>query len=98
MCAENGAGGAMLAMKDPEGHTEHRRDPRKEVKVEIGLHGENNFYTGITENISKGGVFVATHEPHEIGAFVELEVTLPGINRPIKTSGKVRWVRPYKET
>ena len=78
--------------------TDERKSKRKRIKVEITLIGDHNFYVGCAENISAGGVFVATHEPHDIGSEVKLELTLPNLERPIKTKGTVRWVRPYRES
>jgi uncharacterized protein (TIGR02266 family) len=88
----------MLAHKRREPGTEARKTKRKPIKIEITLIGDHNFYVGFAENISAGGVFVATHEPHEIGSEVKLELTLPNLEKPIRTKGTVRWVRPYRES
>ena len=37
-----------------------RTSPRFDVELEVSLASESNFYVGLTENISAGGLFVAT--------------------------------------
>jgi len=76
---------------------EHRAHARKELGIDISLEGDHNFFTGLAKNISAGGVFVATHEPHKIGAQVRLSLTLPERERPIVTTGQVCWIRPHNE-
>ena len=66
---------------------------RHEVELEVGLFGDSNFYVGFTENLSDGGVFVATYMTKPIGSRVELAVRLLGLGEPMKLRGEVRWVR-----
>jgi len=73
---------------------EKRTSPRVEVQVEIGMHTEHNFYTGLSENLSEGGVFVATYDALPVGSSLDLTINLPG-HPPIRTQGTVRWVREY---
>lgn len=71
---------------------QHRAHPRVPLSVEVSLESENNFFTGLTDNISEGGVFVATHTPPERGTRVEFELVLSEDARfPIK--GEVCWTR-----
>ena len=55
------------------------------------------FFTGFADNISEGGVFIATHTLHELGEHIAVQLTLPGGGR-IAAMGEVRWVRLYRET
>ena len=47
---------------------EQRREKRAPLEVEVSLESENNFYSGITGNVSRGGVFIATYTPPPKGA------------------------------
>jgi uncharacterized protein (TIGR02266 family) len=47
-----------------------------------------------TENLSRGGLFVQTDLPMEIGASVPLSLSFPGLLDPVEIVGKVAWVRP----
>jgi uncharacterized protein (TIGR02266 family) len=72
---------------------EHRRHHRVAVDVEVTLESDTNFYTGITGDISEGGLFIATHAPPPPGAEVQFSLHLPGANEAWAVRGVVRWVR-----
>lgn len=72
---------------------ERRRDPRFLLELAVTMEGDNNFYTGLSENISEGGVFIATSAVLPIGMRVELQFTLPHFDVPIRLEGTVQWVR-----
>lgn len=74
-----------------------RRFERLPCDVEVSLNSENNFYTGFIQNISAGGVFVATNQLLEVGTPVRFALSLkPGIER-LQVQGVVRWVRELHE-
>lgn len=73
----------------------HRRaHQRCDVELEVNLDTDSNFYMGLTENISEGGLFVATHRYKPLGTSVTLSFKLPGREQPITIKGEVRWLRP----
>lgn len=69
-----------------------REHTRVNLKTNITLGSESNFFTGFSTDISEGGVFVATVETVPRGTKVDLDLVLPG-GRPLKASGVVRWLR-----
>ena len=71
---------------------ERRRAARYAIEVELGVHSESNFFTGLTQDISEGGLFVATHVPLPVGSAVTVNFTLPA-SPEISTEGVVVWVR-----
>jgi uncharacterized protein (TIGR02266 family) len=72
----------------------HERAP---LTVEVTLSSEHTFYSGVTNDISEGGIFVATYTPPPIGAIVRLTLTLPSYGEwPI--TGEVRWTRALRQT
>ena len=75
---------------------ERRNHERVPIEVEVSLTSENNFYTGFTEDISAGGVFVASHETLPVGTPVTFTLKLgKGV---VTCEGTVRWIRepsPY---
>jgi uncharacterized protein (TIGR02266 family) len=78
----------------PESNPAERRSaPRIELEVEVGLETENNFYTGLTQDISSGGIFVATGISYRVGDRMTIRFTLPGRPEPIVTEAEVRWLR-----
>ena len=70
-----------------------RKDARFFVELAITLKSESQFWVASANNVSQGGVFVATKELKPIGSRVELEVTLPGGFGVVRTVGVVRWIR-----
>jgi uncharacterized protein (TIGR02266 family) len=68
-----------------------RRSERRMVQVEVGVFSQSNFYLGFTENVSAGGVFIATYCPRPIGSTLEIELHLP--DGLLHVSGTVRWLR-----
>jgi uncharacterized protein (TIGR02266 family) len=75
-----------------------RAHPRRQVEIEITLQSESNFYAGFGQNLSEGGIFVATHALRPKGTRLDVAFTLPGNHRRIEVEGEVRWVRAYSET
>jgi len=69
-----------------------RLKPRIRLETAIDLHSQSNFFTGYTENISDGGLFLATDDPFVEGTEVDLAFTLPG-GVEVRARGAVRWVR-----
>lgn len=64
-------------------------------KTSVHLSSESNFYTGFMNDISEGGLFVATHNIMERGSVVDLEFSLPDNKTIIHVQGEVRWIREY---
>lgn len=72
---------------------ERRESARRPVRVGVTLTSDSNLYVGFTDNISEGGLFVATQELLDIGEQVRLEFELPGSDETIEVDGEVRWHR-----
>ncbi len=76
---------------------QRRAFPRYGVDLDVSLGSDHNFYAGFVENISAGGVFVATHVLKPVGEHLELTIHLPDREEPLHAVGEVRWVREYSE-
>ena len=72
---------------------ERRRFRRIDIEVRVDLRSENNFFTGFSENVSEGGLFVATEAPHPMGSIMEVTLSLMGSD-PMTLQGEVSWIRP----
>ena len=73
--------------------TERRLEPRYAVAVAVTFESEHNFYTGLTSDISGGGLFVATPQALPIGERIQLRFTIPTSRDAIEVISEVRWVR-----
>jgi uncharacterized protein (TIGR02266 family) len=86
-----------LATHRPSAGPNRRVYPRYSVELDVSVGSEHNFYAGFIENMSVGGVFMATHLLKPLGELMELNIHLPGHLEPVRARGEVRWVREYNE-
>jgi uncharacterized protein (TIGR02266 family) len=66
---------------------------RYDLEVKVDLESDHNFYTGLTQNISAGGLFIATHQLRRIGDHIKISFLLPGSAVPVSVDTEVRWIR-----
>ena len=74
-----------------QGRIYARRD--FEAAIELSQESDHNFYTGFTENISSGGIFIATRDLKALGTIMEVSFSIPGFETKITTRAEVRWQR-----
>jgi len=72
---------------------EHRTSKRISIEVELHLASDSHFFSGLSGDISEGGVFVSTYRALAQGSLVDLEFSLPGSEHPLRARGEVRWHR-----
>jgi uncharacterized protein (TIGR02266 family) len=75
---------------------DRRRAPRINIHTDVSFESESNFYTGFSEDLSDGGVFIATYALRPIGETIDLSFTLPN-GHIVNVQGTVRWVRETSE-
>ncbi|HNT26539.1 MAG TPA: TIGR02266 family protein [bacterium] len=61
------------------------------VSFELAAEGPHKFFTGITQDISKGGIFLSTLQTLPIGTKMKIAFAVEGRN--INAQAEVRWVR-----
>ena len=76
------------AMAPPE---ELRRSQRAPLKLRIGYEQMNAFFADYTKNISRGGTFIKTARPLEVGSRCQFSLSLPALADPIVLEGEVAW-------
>jgi type IV pilus assembly protein PilZ len=79
---------------DPD---DRRGDGRTPIMLRVDYKRLNSFFADYTKNISKGGTFIRTNKPLEIGTeFVFVlnmpEPTLDGAALKLELTGVVKWV------
>jgi uncharacterized protein (TIGR02266 family) len=74
------------------GREEARTSTRHAIDVRVDLRSDDTFFTGFSENISEGGLFVATAAPLRVGDRLVVALSLMGTG-PLRLSAVVRWVR-----
>ena len=76
--------------------TPRREHSRFHVDLDVTVGSDHNFYAGFAENLSAGGVFIATHKLKPVGSPIELTINLPdGVQ--VRATGEVRWIRVFNE-
>ena len=75
-----------------------RQHQRHNIELEVTMESETNFYMGLTENLSEGGLFIATHVLKPLGTQIEVSFKLPDAPEPVKVTGTVRGLREYSPT
>ncbi|MCC6874807.1 MAG: TIGR02266 family protein [Sandaracinaceae bacterium] len=82
----------LEVVPDDEPSAERRELPRVALEVDIGLHSETNFFVGFGDDISEGGLFVATYDLLPVGRELTLSFLLPD-GTPVTVLGRVAWIR-----
>ncbi|MCP4603844.1 MAG: PilZ domain-containing protein [Proteobacteria bacterium] len=74
-----------------------RSDRRANLEAMITIQSQHNFWTGLTKDISSGGLFVATYTMLPLGSQVDVAFSLPDIGPKVMIPAKVQWLRLYRE-
>jgi uncharacterized protein (TIGR02266 family) len=91
----NATSAKALESGAPDAEGSHRRGHQRfSVDLDVSLGSDHNFYSGFAENLSAGGVFVATHQLRPVGETVEVCIHLPD-GTEVRAVGEVRWVRLF---
>jgi type IV pilus assembly protein PilZ len=72
--------------------SEKRRADRAAITLRVDYKRINTFFADYTKNISKGGTFIKTVKPLDIGTEFVFVLSLPTQETQIKLRGKVIWV------
>ncbi len=76
--------------------SERRSYERIDVEWSVDCETEQTFLYASITNISEMGIFVATHEPLEVGTRLTLRFAMPGEQAPFILGGQVAWVNVIK--
>ena len=85
-------------MTDDEQNNNQRSTERFGFQCEVSAKSGHQFFTGFSENISAGGLFISTYQTQELGSRFTITFTVPGVDHEFEAKCVVRWVREYSET
>jgi type IV pilus assembly protein PilZ len=71
---------------------ERRYQPRAAIELNVEYKRLNTFFADYTRNISKGGTFIRTDRPLDIGTEFVFALTIRGLAEPLRLRGRVKWV------
>jgi uncharacterized protein (TIGR02266 family) len=86
----------ILALASASAGAHHREHSRFTVDLDVTVGSDHNFYAGFAENLSAGGVFIATHKLKPVGSQIDLSINLPDAVT-LRALGEVRWIRVFNE-
>ena len=71
---------------------DRRREQRAPIELKVEYKRLNTFFYDYTKNISKGGTFIKTDKPLDVGTLFLFRLQLPAQSAPLAFRGEVRWV------
>jgi type IV pilus assembly protein PilZ len=71
---------------------DRRREARAPIELKVEYKRLNTFFYDYTKNISKGGTFIKTDKPLDIGTIFLFKLLVPSRESPLALRGEVRWV------
>lgn len=74
-----------------EDGSDRRREFRAPIELRVEYKRLNTFFADYTKNISRGGTFIGTDKPLEIGTEFVFALDLPTLAEPLRLRGRVMW-------
>ena len=71
---------------------DRRREARAPIELKVEYKRLNTFFYDYTKNISKGGTFIKTEKPLDVGTIFLFKLMLPMQTDPLALRGEVRWI------
>jgi len=75
-----------------EGGRERRESGRAALELPVEYDRLNALLSDYTHNISRGGTFIRTDRPLDVGTVLSFTIRAPELGEPIVLRGVVRWV------
>ncbi len=70
---------------------------RAAYDIHVGVSTKHRLFVGLVDNISNGGLFIATDEALNKGDRIEVRFRIPDQDHEFHKQGEVIWTRPYDE-
>ena len=70
---------------------DRRHAPRAAIELRVEYKRLNSFFADYTKNISRGGTFIGTERPLDVGTDFVFKLGVPGLAEPLVLHGKVQW-------
>ena len=71
---------------------ERRGAGRAPIELRVEYKRLNSFFADYTKNISRGGTFIRTERPLDVGTDFVFKLGIPTLVEPLVLVGKVQWV------
>ena len=78
---------------DTDGEDGERREGgRAPIELKVEYKKLNTFFADYTRNISKGGTFIRTDRPLDVGTEFVFALSIRGLAEPLRLRGRVKWI------
>ena len=81
-----------------ETHEGQRAHPRAPIELQVEYKKLNTFFSDYTKNISKGGTFIKTERPLQVGTEFVFRLVIPHMEDHVQLRGCVAWVNSEDES
>jgi type IV pilus assembly protein PilZ len=71
--------------------SDRRGGDRHAIELKVEYKRLNTFFADYTKNISKGGTFIRTDKPLDLGTEFIFALTIPKLESSLRLRGKVMW-------
>jgi type IV pilus assembly protein PilZ len=71
--------------------SERRSSPRHAITLRVDYKRMNTFFADYAKNISKGGTFIRTSKPLDVGTEFVFVLSIPGQPDHLQLHGEVMW-------
>ncbi len=71
---------------------EKRSAARSAIELNVEYKRLNTFFSDYTRNISKGGTFIRTERPLNIGTEFIFALSVKNLPEPLRLRGRVKWI------
>src|SRR5690242_6256862 len=76
-----------------EGKDRRGGDSRAPIELKVEYKKLNTFFADYTKNICKGGTFIRTMKPLDIGTIFLFQLAVPRLPSAISIRGEVKWIK-----
>lgn len=70
---------------------------RTPIELKVEYKRLNTFFADYTRNIGRGGTFIRTDRPLDIGTEFVFALVVPQLTEPLRLKGKVQWVTKVED-
>jgi type IV pilus assembly protein PilZ len=77
--------------EDEVNWSDRRSSPRHAITLKVDYKRMNTFFADYAKNISKGGTFIRTSKPLDIGTEFVFVLSIPGQVAQLELRGEVKW-------
>lgn len=78
-------------MSSQKPDSERRIADRHAIELRVEYRRLNTFFADYTKNISKGGTFIRTEKPLDVGTEFIFALAIPHLPEPLRLRGRVVW-------